>query len=59
MADEFTELFERWNGAEARLAQAHDDQPLAWALVMAALCWDRVDQRGWCVPRGAVCAGGG
>jgi tetratricopeptide (TPR) repeat protein len=50
MMDEFTELFERHDSAEARLAQAQNDEPLACALVMAALCWDRVDPRGWRPP---------
>ena len=55
MVDELTELFEWRDGAEVRLAQARDDQPLAYALVMAALCWDQVDQRGWRAP-GVLCA---
>ncbi|MGH3887649.1 MAG: hypothetical protein ACRDSZ_13965, partial [Pseudonocardiaceae bacterium] len=50
MIDDFTELFECHDGAEVRLRQARDDQPLAWALVMAALSWDRVDRRGWRAP---------
>ncbi|MGH3720975.1 MAG: tetratricopeptide repeat protein [Pseudonocardiaceae bacterium] len=45
--DEFTEWFDQREGAEARLAQARDDQPLACALVLAALCWDQLDPRGW------------
>ncbi|MGH3548581.1 MAG: hypothetical protein ACRDQU_10835 [Pseudonocardiaceae bacterium] len=53
--DEFTDLFERHDGAEMRLAQARNDEPLACALVMAALCWDQVDRRGWRAP-GALCA---
>ncbi|MGH3909080.1 MAG: hypothetical protein ACRDTE_33615, partial [Pseudonocardiaceae bacterium] len=55
MVDEFAELFEWRDGAEVRLAQAQDDQPLACALVMAALCWDRVYRRGWRAP-GVLCA---
>ncbi|MGH8571510.1 MAG: hypothetical protein ACREX8_02895 [Gammaproteobacteria bacterium] len=50
MIDDITGLFERQDGAEVRLRQAHDDQPLAWALVMAALSWDQVDRRGWRTP---------
>lgn len=41
--------------AEARLGQARDNQPLAYALVMAALSWDQVDQRGWRSPA-VLCA---
>ncbi len=55
MGDDFTELLERRDGVELRLAQARDDQPLAGALVMAALCWDRVDRRGWRAPA-VLCA---
>ena len=55
MVDEFTELFERHDGAEMRLAQALNDEPLACALVLAALCWDRVDPRGWRA-LGVLCA---
>ncbi|MDQ3761017.1 MAG: hypothetical protein M3460_04760 [Actinomycetota bacterium] len=55
MVDELTELFERHDGAEVRLARARNDEPLACALVMAALCWDRVDPRGWRAP-GVLCA---
>jgi hypothetical protein len=55
IVDDFTELFERQDDAEVRLAQARDDQPLAWALVMAALSWDQVDGRGWRAPA-VVCA---
>ncbi|MGH3978290.1 MAG: hypothetical protein ACRDRZ_04705 [Pseudonocardiaceae bacterium] len=55
MVDDITGLFERQDGAEVRLTQAHDDQPLAWALVMAALSWDQVDRRGWRTPV-ALCA---
>ncbi len=55
MIDDITGLFERQDGAEVRLRQAHDDQPLAWALVMAALSWDQVDRRGWRTPV-ALCA---
>ncbi|MGQ0774212.1 MAG: tetratricopeptide repeat protein, partial [Pseudonocardiales bacterium] len=47
MADDFSDLFEWHDDAEARLTQARDDQPLACALVMAALSWDRLDRRGW------------
>ncbi len=50
VVDEFIELIEGRDSAEMRLAQARDDQPLACALVMAALCWDRVDRRGWRAP---------
>jgi tetratricopeptide (TPR) repeat protein len=50
MIDEFTKLFERQDSAETRLAQAFAAQSLSCALVMAALCWDRVDQRGWRAP---------
>lgn len=50
MIDDFTKLCEWQDGAELRLRQARDDQPLACALVMAALSWDRVDQRGWRAP---------
>ncbi len=55
MVDEFTKLLERQDGAEVRLRQARDDQPLAWALVMAALSWDQVDRRGWRAPA-VLCA---
>jgi tetratricopeptide (TPR) repeat protein len=55
MVDELTELFELHDGAEMRLARARNDEPLACALVMAALCWDRVDPRGWRAP-GVLCA---
>jgi hypothetical protein len=55
IVDEFTELFERQDRAEVRLAQALAVQPLACALVMAALCWDRLDPRGWRVPE-MLCA---
>ncbi|MGH3754365.1 MAG: hypothetical protein ACRDRP_17030 [Pseudonocardiaceae bacterium] len=48
--DDFLESFERRDGAEVRLAQARDDRPLAHALVLAALSWDQVDQRGWRAP---------
>jgi tetratricopeptide (TPR) repeat protein len=48
--DEITELFERHDGAEMRLARARSDAPLACALVMAALCWDQLDRRGWRAP---------
>lgn len=47
MVDDFTRLFEWQGSAEVRLTQARDDQPLAYALVMAALSWDQVDRRGW------------
>jgi tetratricopeptide (TPR) repeat protein len=50
IVDDFTKLFERQDGAEVRLRQARDDQPLAWALVMAALSWDKVDRRRWRAP---------
>ena len=50
IVDDFTKLFERQDGVEVRLTQARDDQPLAWALVMAALSWDQVDRRGWRAP---------
>ena len=50
IVDDFTKLFERQDSAEVRLTQARDDQPLAWALVMAALSWDQVDRRGWRAP---------
>ncbi|MGQ0777192.1 MAG: tetratricopeptide repeat protein, partial [Pseudonocardiales bacterium] len=55
MINDFTELFELQDSAEARLRRARDDQPLACALVMAALSWDRVDRRGWRAPA-ALCA---
>ena len=55
MVDELTELLEGHDGAEVRLAQARNDDPFACALVMAALCWDRVDRRGWRAP-GVLCA---
>jgi len=55
MVDEFTELLEWQEGAEVRLTQARDDQPLAWALVMAALSWDQVDRRRWRAPA-VLCA---
>ncbi len=55
MVDDFTKLYEWQDGAEVRLRQARDDQPLACALVMAALSWDRVDQRGWRAPA-VLCA---
>ncbi|MGH3683778.1 MAG: hypothetical protein ACRDRE_13750 [Pseudonocardiaceae bacterium] len=48
--DEITKVLEGCDGAEGRLRQARDDQPLAWALVMAALSWDTVDHRGWRAP---------
>ncbi|MBV9013359.1 MAG: hypothetical protein JO272_15195 [Pseudonocardiales bacterium] len=47
MIDEFTELLERHDRAEVRLTRARDEEPLACALVMAALCWDQLDRRGW------------
>ena len=50
MVDDFTELFEWRDSTEVRLAQAYDDQPLARALVMAALSWDQMDRRGWRAP---------
>ncbi|MBV9140470.1 MAG: hypothetical protein JO115_06080 [Pseudonocardiales bacterium] len=50
--DEITELFERHDGAEMRLARARSDAPLACALVMAALCWDQLDRRGSRTPEG-------
>ncbi len=55
MIDDLTELFERRDDAEMRLAQARNDDPLACALVLAALCWDRLDPRGWHAP-GVLCA---
>ncbi|MGH3773808.1 MAG: hypothetical protein ACRDRW_20860, partial [Pseudonocardiaceae bacterium] len=55
MIDEFTEWFDQQEGAEVRLARARDDQPLVCALVLAALCWDQVDPRGWRAP-GVLCA---
>lgn len=55
IVDDFTKLFEWRDGAEVRLRQARDDQPLACALVMAALSWDQVDQRGWRAPT-VLCA---
>ncbi|MGH3566593.1 MAG: hypothetical protein ACRDRH_11300 [Pseudonocardia sp.] len=55
MIDDFAELFESQDGAEVRLRQARDDQPLGYALVMAALAWDEVDRRGWRVPA-VLCA---
>jgi hypothetical protein len=55
MVDEFTKLCEGQDGAEVRLRQARDDQPLACALVMAALSWDQVDGRGWRAPA-VLCA---
>ncbi|MGH3865735.1 MAG: tetratricopeptide repeat protein [Pseudonocardiaceae bacterium] len=53
--DNFAKLFERRDGADARLRRARVDQPLAWALVMAALSWDQVDPRGWRAPA-VLCA---
>ncbi|MCA1706682.1 MAG: hypothetical protein LC808_26815 [Actinobacteria bacterium] len=50
MVEDFTEFLERQDGAEIRLTQARHDQPWTWALVMAALSWDRVDRRGWRSP---------
>ncbi|HEU0088439.1 MAG TPA: hypothetical protein VFQ77_12445 [Pseudonocardiaceae bacterium] len=47
MVDDFTELFKLQDGAEMRLEQAREAQPLAYALVMAAVSWDRLDRRGW------------
>lgn len=55
LVDEFTDLFDWHDGAEVRLAQARIDDPLACAVVMAALCWDRLDPRGWRA-RGVLCA---
>jgi tetratricopeptide (TPR) repeat protein len=55
MVDDFTKLYEWQDGAEVRLRQARDDQPLACALVMAVLSWDQVDQRGWRAPA-VLCA---
>ena len=46
MAD-FTAMFEHQEAAEARLAAAEHEYPLAYALVMAALSWERVDRRRW------------
>ena len=54
MLDEFTEEFGRQEVAEARLVQARASHHLAYALVMAALSWDKVDGRGWCSPE-ALC----
>ncbi|MGH3867625.1 MAG: tetratricopeptide repeat protein [Pseudonocardiaceae bacterium] len=53
--DDFTKWFERRDSADARLRQARDNQPLAWALVMAALSWNKVDHRGWRTPA-VLCA---
>jgi hypothetical protein len=53
--DDFLTLFERRDSADARLRQARDDQPLAWALVMAALSWEQLDRRGWRAPA-VLCA---
>jgi hypothetical protein len=53
--DDFTKFFERRDSADARLRQARDDQPLAWALVMAALSWEQLDRRGWRAPS-VLCA---
>jgi hypothetical protein len=55
MVDDFTELLMRQDDAEVRLTRARDDQPLAYALVMAALSWDQVDRRGWRAPA-VLCA---
>jgi tetratricopeptide (TPR) repeat protein len=55
MVDDFTKLFEWQDGTEVRLRQARDDQPLGYALVMAALSWDQVDWRGWRTPA-VLCA---
>jgi tetratricopeptide (TPR) repeat protein len=55
MVDELTELFEWQDKAEVRLMQARDDQPLTYALVMAALSWDQVDRHGWHTPA-VLCA---
>lgn len=55
MIDDFTKLFAWQDGAEVRLRQARDDQPLGYALVMAALSWDQVDWRGWRTPA-VLCA---
>ncbi|HEX2301260.1 MAG TPA: hypothetical protein VHH34_22625 [Pseudonocardiaceae bacterium] len=52
---DFTELLLWQDDAEMRLTQAHDDHPLAWALVMAALSWDQVNRRGWRAPA-VLCA---
>lgn len=53
--EEFTRFVEHRDGADARLRQARDDQPLAWALVLAALSWDQVNRRGWRAPA-VLCA---
>jgi hypothetical protein len=50
VVDDFIELMERQDSAEARLKRARDDQPLGYVLVMAALSWDQVDRRGWHPP---------
>lgn len=50
MVDDFAKSFERQEGAEVRLMQARDDQPLAYALVMAVLSWEQVDRREWRAP---------
>jgi tetratricopeptide (TPR) repeat protein len=44
--DDLAEML-KWEAAEARLAGACDDHPLGYSLVMAALAWEEVDQRGW------------
>jgi hypothetical protein len=55
IADEFARIIEGRDSPEARLRQARDDQPLAVALVLAALSWNQVDQRGWRAPE-VLCA---
>jgi FimV-like protein len=54
--DDFTDIFEfeRLDAAESRLIKARDEHPLAYALAMAALSWDRVKGRGWRTPS-ALC----
>jgi hypothetical protein len=55
MFDDFVELMEQQDSAEARLIRALDDQPFGYVLVMAALSWDQVDRRGWRAPE-VLCA---
>ncbi|MCW6003495.1 hypothetical protein K1W54_02695 [Micromonospora sp. CPCC 205371] len=50
MVDDFNEMFERQDAAEARLTRAERENPLAYGLVMAALSWEQVDRRGWHAP---------
>jgi len=52
--DGFADMIKRQEAAESRLVRARDEQPLAYALAMAALLWEKVHRRGWRSPS-ALC----